>query len=198
MFLIEGKLVSDEVFEEKFVCDLSACKGACCVEGDYGAPLEEEEIKILDQIQDQIAPFLSESGKKVLEEEGNYGYRVELKKHTTTLINGRECAYMTTNEKGIAQCGIETAWRAGATDFRKPISCHLYPIRVSKNEVVDFEALNYDRWDICKAACTLGAKLKIPVYKFLKEPLIRKYGESFYEAMEAAAQSKTAEGEEEK
>jgi len=96
---------------------------------------------------------------------------------------------MTTNEKGIAQCGIEKAWKAGATDFRKPISCHLYPIRVKKNEVVDFEAINYDRWEICKAACSLGAKLQIPVYQFLKEPLIRKYGLSFYESLESAAKN---------
>jgi len=186
MFLIEGKLVSDEILEEKFVCDLSACKGACCVDGDYGAPLEKAEIEILEKIQEAISPFLSESGKAALKKEGLYTEQ-EGVGFTTTLVNGKECAYMTTNEKGIAQCGFETAWKAGATDFRKPISCHLYPIRVKKNEVVDFEALNYDRWDICKAACTLGSKLKVPVYKFLKEPLIRKYGESFYEALEEAA-----------
>lgn len=192
MFLINGKLVSDEIFEEKFVCDLSACKGACCVEGDYGAPLEKEETEILDQIQEKLRPFLSETGIKALDENGAYTTQSNVG-FTTTLVNGRECAYMTVNENGIAQCGIETAWKAGATDFRKPISCHLYPIRVKKNEVVDFEALNYDRWNICKAACTLGAKLKVPVYKFLKEPLIRKYGESFYEALEAAASEKDKE-----
>ncbi len=192
MFLIEGKLVSDEIFEEKFVCDLSACKGACCVEGDYGAPLEKEETEILEQIQEKLSPFLSEAGKEALKKDGSYVIQ-EGVGPTTTLVKGRECAYMTVNDKGIAQCGIETAWNAGATDFKKPISCHLYPIRVKKNEVVDFEALNYDRWEICKAACTLGAKLKIPVYKFLKEPLIRKYGEIFYSALEDAANNKEKE-----
>ncbi len=192
MFLIKGKLVSDEIFKEKFVCDLSACKGACCVEGDYGAPLEKEELDILEEIQSDLEPFLTEKGKTAIEKDGPY-VEVELNQMATTLVKGRECAYMTRSDNGVAQCGIEQAYKAGAVNFQKPISCHLYPIRINKNEEVDFEALNYDRWDICAAACTLGKTLKVPVYKFLETPLIRKFGAEFFEALEAAAQENSKE-----
>ena len=111
-------------------------------------------------------------------EDGTYG---------TSLVNNGPCAFMTKDVNGAAQCGIEQAWRAGEVDFRKPISCHLYPIRVSKNEIAGFEALNYDRWDICSAACSLGAEYQMPVYQFLKEAIIRKYGTEFYEELDAAA-----------
>ena len=193
MFLIKGKLVSDEIFKEKFVCDLSACKGACCVEGDFGAPLEKEELEILEEIQTDLEPFLTEKGKSAIEKDGPFVPVNELGQMATTLVNGRECAYMTRNDNGVAQCGIEQAYRAGAVNFQKPISCHLYPIRVNKNEEVDFEALNYDRWDICSAACTLGKTLKVPVYKFLETPLIRKFGAEFFEALEAVAQENSNE-----
>jgi hypothetical protein len=187
MLIIQGKLVSLDVVEEQFVCNLTACKGACCWEGDFGAPLEKEELKILESVYEEVRPFLSEQGRQAIEEHGLYSYSEEAGEYGTTLINQGPCAYMTYNQEGIAQCGIEEAYRAGKSDFRKPISCHLYPIRVLKREHLDFEALNYDRWDICSAACTLGAKLKVPVYQFLKEALIRKYGPAFYEELEAAA-----------
>lgn len=187
MIIIDGKLISDELVTEQFVCNLNACKGACCWEGDYGAPLEKEELKILEEIQDDISPFLTKEGKAAIAEQGAYVFVEEANDFATTLLENGACAYMTYDEKGIAQCGIEQAWKAGKTDFKKPISCHLYPIRVSKNEIVDFESLNYSQWDICSAACELGKSLKMPVYKFLKDAIIRKYGESFYEQLDAAA-----------
>jgi hypothetical protein len=188
MIIVQDKLVSDDVVEEQFLCNLSACKGACCWEGDAGAPLEQEELYILDAIYPQIKPFLSPRGIEEIETQGKYYYNQEDHEPATTLIDGGPCAYMTYTEQGIAQCGIEQAWKAGATEFRKPISCQLYPIRVEKNEDNGFEALNYDRWDICSAACSAGKAAKLPVYQFLKEAIVRKYGEDFYEELDAAAE----------
>jgi Protein of unknown function (DUF3109) len=188
MIIIQDILVSEEIVEEEFLCNLSACKGACCWEGDAGAPLEKDELQILTRIYDEVKPFLLPEGIKAIEEQGVYIYDEGWDSYETTLVNNGPCAYMTKNELGIAQCGIERAWKAGATDFRKPISCQLYPIRVSKNETAGFEALNYERWPICSAACDAGKKAKLPVYKFLKDALIRKYGEDFYAELEAAAE----------
>ena len=187
MLIIQDKLISDDVIHEQFICNLNACKGACCWEGDYGAPLEEDEKELLEKIYEKIKPHLTESGRKAIEEKGTSVYYKEAKEHGTSLQPNGACAFMTKNELGIAKCGIEQAHLAGDIDFKKPISCHLYPIRVNKDERVLFEALNYDRWDICSAACDLGKKEEVPVYQFLKEPLIRKYGEAFYEELEAAA-----------
>lgn len=188
MLIIQDKLISDDVVSEQFLCNLSACKGACCWEGDSGAPLEEAERAILDQIYDKIKPFLSKESQQVLEEEGKYTYYKKPGEYGTPLLNNAACAYMTYTESGVAQCGIEQAYKAGLTDFKKPISCHLYPIRVTENKESAFEALNYDRWDICSAACTLGKEQQLPVYQFLKEALIRKYGTAFYEELDHAAQ----------
>lgn len=187
MIIIQDKLVSDEVVEEHFICDLNACKGACCWEGDFGAPLAASELPILQRIYEQIKPFLLPEGIAAIEAQGAYVWIEETQDYATTLINNGPCAYMTRTDSGIAQCGIEAAWRAGATDFQKPVSCHLYPIRVEKNEIAGFEALNYDRWHICSAACTLGERAKMPVYRFLKEAIIRQYGEAFYEELDGAA-----------
>jgi Protein of unknown function (DUF3109) len=187
MLIIQEILVSDEVIKQHFLCNLTACKGACCWEGDFGAPLEDAEREILDKEYEAIKPFLTEAGKAVIEQEGKYSWYEEPKEFGTPLIQKAACAYMTYNELGIAQCGIEQAHKAGATNFLKPISCHLYPIRVNKDEALGFEALNYDRWDICKAACSLGKKEKLPVYRFVKNAIIRKYGADFYEELDAAA-----------
>ena len=186
MVIVQDKLVSEEVLREAFVCNLEACKGACCWEGDFGAPLDPEELPVLEHILNAVEPFLLPEAVSLLREKGAYDY-FEGAPGTPLMPNGA-CAYMTYDESGKAQCGIEQAWRAGATDFRKPISCHLYPIRIRKDRKGVFEALNYDRWDICSAACQLGKKLKVPVYQFLKEALIRKYGEAFYEELDAAAE----------
>lgn len=184
MVIVQEKLVSEDVFNKRFVCDLSACKGACCWEGDLGAPLEPEEVEILETIREKLRPYLPERANEVLDQKGTHEVDEEINMVATTLLDDGPCAYMTRDEKGIAQCGIELAWKDGAVDFQKPISCHLYPIRVSKNPQVGFEALNYEEWNICSAACTKGEQLKVPVYQFLKTPLIRKYGEAFYEEME--------------
>ena len=186
MLIVQDILISQDVVEEKFLCQLDACKGACCWEGDFGAPLEKEEMDTLREIYPDIKPFLREAGIKAIEEQGLFvQFEGDSGVFGTTLIDGRDCAYLTYEENGIAKCGIEKAYEAGATDFQKPISCHLYPIRVSKNEKTGFEALNYDRWDICSAACSAGEKAKLPIYQFLKTALIRKYGEDFFEELDA-------------
>lgn len=188
MVVIGDVLVSDEVVSEKFVCNLNSCKGACCWEGDFGAPISEAEKQILDDIYLSIKPFLSAEGQEVLENKGKYTYYKQVDEWGTPLLNNAACAYLTYSELGIAQCGIEKAYLAGATQFIKPISCHLYPIRV-KNEVAGYEWLNYEKWNICSAACSLGKDLKIPVFQFVKSALIRKYGTAFYEELDAYYQT---------
>lgn len=187
MIIVQDKLVSDELVEEQFICNLSACKGACCWEGDSGAPLEEAELPILDSIFERVKPFLSPAGIQAIEQQGKYVWFDEAEEYGTPLVDNGPCAYMTLGAGGTAQCGIEAAYRAGAIDFQKPISCHLYPIRVGKNEELGFEALNYHQWDICSAACELGRKEKMPVYRFLREAIVRKYGQEFYEELDGAA-----------
>ncbi len=187
MIIIEDKIIGDEVVEAQFVCNLKACKGACCWEGDYGAPLTDEEREILSKIYEDVKPFLTEEGKAVIESQGIYVYVKESKEYATTLIDNKACAYMTFDEIGVAQCGIEQAHRAGATDFIKPISCHLYPVRIENNGI--FDMIDYDKWEICSAACELGKQLQMPVYQFVKDALIRKYGEEFYQALEGAVSS---------
>ncbi len=181
MLSIDDKLVSLDVVEEQFVCDLTACKGACCVYGDYGAPLEESELEILNDIYEQVKPYLTKEGIESVEEEGKYVFNEETEKYATPLRSDGACAY-TVFENGIALCGIEKAWKDGKIDFQKPISCHLYPIRVTQHR--HYEAVNYERWNICKAACKNGNKLKVPVYRFLKDAIVRKYGMDFYNVLD--------------
>ena len=177
MILVENAVISDDIKENFFVCDLDKCKGACCVEGDLGAPLEVSELEVLEEAYPEVKPYLSKEGIEAIEGEGLYIKDFE-GDYSTTTIGGKECAFAVYDEQGILKCGIEQAFFDGKISFRKPVSCHLYPIRVTKYD--HYEALNYDRWSICKAACILGDKLGVPVYKFLKEPLIRKYGEDWY------------------
>jgi hypothetical protein len=182
MIEIDDKLVSEELLEKKFVCDLSACKGECCIAGNAGAPVDEDEVAILDDIIIDIKPYMRKQGVEAVEAQGAYvvGYNNELE---TPLINGVECVYVTFDAKGTALCAIEQAHKDGKVDFKKPISCHLYPIRLKEYET--FTAVNYDKWDICKDACSCGSKLDVPVYKFLKEPIKRKFGNEFYKQLEA-------------
>jgi len=188
MYIIDNIIVSDEVTEEHFACNLTACKGACCWEGDFGAPLEKEELSILEKIYPKVAPYLTEEGKSAISEQGFYTVNEKLGGWDTTLVDNAACAYMTLTEQGMAMCGIEQAHRDGEIDWKKPISCHLYPIRVRSKPEANFEALNYDVWDICSAACTKGEKEKIRVYEFAKPALIRKYGEEWYGALVAAVE----------
>ena len=185
MIAIDDILVSNEVVEEQFICDLEKCKGGCCVDGDAGAPLEKAELLELKSVYNAVLPYLSEESKIVLEKEGKYVYDNEFGWVTPTLSNGM-CAYGMVDKKGIVKCGIEQAFNDGKISWKKPISCHLFPIRIKKTkrgEVVNYEP----REDLCAPACALGKKLKLPVYQFLKEPLIRKFGKDFYEALAATA-----------
>ncbi|MDN5215402.1 DUF3109 family protein [Fulvivirgaceae bacterium BMA12] len=180
MILIEKTVISDDVKDKLFVCDLEKCKGACCVEGDLGAPLEDDELPILDDIYEKVKPYLSEAGNQAIEQQGKYILDEE-NEYSTPTINGKECAYAIYDEKGILKCGIELAYRDGKVPFQKPISCHLYPIRITRYD--DYDAINYNQWHICSDACVLGESLNVPVYKFLKEPLIRKYGKNWYDEL---------------
>lgn len=186
MYIIGNIMISDDVADEQFACNLNACKGACCWEGDFGAPLEDKELSILEDIYPAVAPYLTEEGRSAIAKQGLYTKNEQTGGHDTPLVDHAACAYMTLNDQGMAMCGIEQAHRAGDIDWKKPISCHLYPIRVKSNPAANFEALNYDRWDICSAACSKGKQEKIRVFEFAKEALIRKYGVLWYEELAAA------------
>jgi len=180
MILIDNTVISDDIKEQFFVCDLDKCKGACCVEGDLGATLEKKELEILEENYQKVKPFLNKEGIAAIEKQGTYIVDKE-GDYSTPTVSGKECAYAIYDDKGILKCGIEQAYFAGKTKFRKPISCHLYPIRITKYD--HYDALNYDRWHVCSPACGLGEKLGVPIYKFLKDSLIRKYGEEWYEEL---------------
>lgn len=185
MIEIDNTLIADELLEKKFVCDLNACKGECCVAGDAGAPLEQEELKILKDILPKVLPYLTEEGKKAISEKGIYEIDEDGDYVTPLISTGtKPCAFIVYDEKKIAKCGIEQAYLDGKIDFKKPISCHLYPVRLSQNNM--YTLVNYNHWSVCKDACTLGNKLDVKVYKFLKEPLTRKFGAEWFKKLEAA------------
>lgn len=188
MLLIEDKLVHEEVIQKHFVCDLNACKGACCVEGEGGAPLEKGEIEYLKDHFEEIKAFLTPEGIAVVEKQGVFTkHPNDEYTRKTSLINGGACAFINYDD-GVAGCGIEKAYEAGVIDFKKPVSCHLYPIRIEKSSAGSTDILRFDEWEICDPACKLGSQLKVPLYKFLKDALIRKYGASFYEGLDATVQ----------
>lgn len=187
MIIIDNKMVSDEVIEAQFVCDLNKCKGGCCVDGDAGAPLAKDELKKLDEVYEGVLPYLDEESKKELRDQGRYVFDKEFGWVTPT-IGGRICVYGITDGKGIVKCGIEQAYNEGKIGWKKPISCHLYPIRIKLSKNKQHEYVNYEpREDLCKAGCSLGKRLKVPVYVFLKDALVRKYGDEFYATLEASA-----------
>ena len=188
---VKDKVVSTQIFERKFVCDLNACKGACCVEGDAGAPLTFEEVDLLEESLQAIKPYMRPEGIAAVEKTGVF-YMDDDNEPVTTLVNGAECAFVFFDEQGITKCAVEQAFLDGKTDFKKPISCHLYPIRVKK--YTEFEALAYDEWQICAPACACGEKLDVPVFRFLKEPLIRAYGEEFFRELETVNEEIRKEG----
>jgi len=183
MFQLGKTIVSEDILEKDFVCNLSACHGACCVDGDAGAPLSEEETKILQDIYPLVKPFLRKEGIAAIEAQGTWvnGTDGDLE---TPLIDNKDCAYVIFDGK-TALCGIEQAYNQGIVKWKKPVSCHLYPIRVK--DFSDFSAVNYDRWDICDPACSLGAELEVPVYKFVKEALVRRFGIDWYTELEKVA-----------
>ncbi len=176
MIVVDNKTVSDDIANIKFVCKLKKCKGACCVEGDAGAPLLEEEIAQLEDCIDEVRIHMTEKGLNVVDETGVFEYDMA-GEFVTPLVNGRECAFANFTD-GIAWCAIERAFDEGKIEFRKPVSCHLYPIRITSYE--DFDAVNYHKWPICCDALVHGNRLGVPLYKFLKDPLISRYGETWY------------------
>ncbi len=187
MIAIGHVLVSDQVISEQFVCDLHKCKGACCVDGDAGAPLSNAELKNIDEIFEAVLPYLGEESKAEIIRQGKYVYDREFGWVTPT-INSKICVYGIKDKDGIVKCGIEQAFNDGKTQWKKPVSCHLFPIIAKKSSKGITEYVNYEpREDHCKPGCALGVKLKVPVYQFLKEPLIRKFGQNFYEDLEATA-----------
>ncbi len=185
MIAIDDVLVSDLVVEEQFVCDLHKCKGGCCEDGDAGAPLEKDELDMLNQIYETVKPYLTKEGVKEIESRGRYNYDREFGWVTPT-IEGNMCAYGLRDKNGIIKCGIEQAYYDGKINWKKPVSCHLYPIKIKKAK--EYEMVNYEpRETMCQPGCVLGRKLKVPAYVFLKDALIRKYGEDFYAALDQAA-----------
>ncbi len=188
MIIIDHVLVSDQVVEEQFVCDLSKCKGGCCEDGDAGAPLENKEKEYIKDFFEMVKPYMTKEGIKEIKQVGPYLYDREFGWVTPT-IDGKICAYGYKDKEGIIKCAFEQAYNDGKIPWKKPISCHLFPIKLSKSKSdPGIEYMNYEpREDLCKAACSLGKKLKVPAYVFLKESIIRKYGETFYETLDATA-----------
>lgn len=185
MIPVGSSLVSDDVSDVRFVCDVARCKGACCVAGDAGAPLEPEEIELLQENLEGFMPFMTPQGLEAINQGGVFDYDMS-GKFVTPLVEGRECAFAYFSGS-IARCAIEKAWELGKSAFRKPVSCHLYPIRISHYN--GFDAVNYHQWSVCYKALIKGKNENVPLYRFLREPLIRKYGEGWYnELIEAIAQ----------
>lgn len=187
MISIDNTLVSDQIISEEFVCNISKCKGECCVAGEAGAPLEKDEVTFLEKNYSKIKPFLNKKGIKSIESQGVFvkGLDGDLE---TPLVEGKECAYTVFSDSGVASCGIEKAYQQGVINFQKPISCHLYPVRVQNYE--SMIAVNYHSWSICSDACSLGESLKIPIYVFVKTALIRKFGEKWYSELTEHAKNR--------
>jgi hypothetical protein len=187
MIAIDNILVSDQLISEQFVCDLHKCKGACCVDGDAGAPLDRKELKNIDDVFDAVLPYLNEESKAEISRQGRYVHDKEFGWVTPT-INSKVCVYGIKDKDGIVKCGIEQAYIDGKVKWKKPVSCHLFPVISKQSSNGKTQYVNYEpREDHCKAACSLGKKLKVPVYQFLKEPLVRKFGQEFYNALDATA-----------
>lgn len=187
MFQLGKTIVSEDILEKEFVCNIAACKGQCCIDGEAGAPLDEEETKILEKIYPKVKPFLRPEGIKAIEDQGTW-IKSDFDELETPLINGADCAYVIFDKKNTALCAIEEAYNQGLVDWKKPISCHLYPIRVKNYS--EFAAINYHKWEICDDACSLGKELQVPVYKFVKQALIRKFGENWYDELEKVAEKR--------
>ena len=185
MIQIKDTLISDDIITECFVCDLSRCKGECCIAGDSGAPVGEEEKKTMEDVLPHVLPYMTPEGRRTVELMGAWVVDSYDRCPVTPLIDGKECAYLIKNDEGISLCAIEQAYNDGKIRFKKPISCHLYPIRLS--QIMSYTALNYHRWEVCSDACVLGKKLGVPIYKFLKEPLTARFGKNWYAELELTA-----------
>lgn len=185
MIEVGAVLVSEELIREEFVCNLSKCKGACCIEGDAGAPLSQDELGVLAEIYPKVKPYMTPKGIEAVETYGTHVVDLDGDLTTPCVDGDKECAYVTW-EGEITKCAIEKAYEEGDIAWKKPISCHLYPIRTTAYP--DFDVLHYDRWHICSAACSFGRELKVPVYQFLKDPLTRRYGTEWYDELQDAVQ----------
>ena len=183
MLIVQDCIVTEDLVDKCFACDLAQCKGACCIEGDCGAPLLEEEIPILEKVLPEVEPYMTAEGLDVVHREGVSALD-NAAEPCTPLVNNRECAYVAWGEDGTAYCAIEQAFRDGKIDWKKPVSCHLYPIRV--DIFGQFTAVNYHQWDICRCAVKCGNTCGIPLYEYLKEPLVRRFGEAWYADLLAA------------
>ncbi len=195
MYIIDQTIVSDDIFEIEFICDLEQCRGACCVEGDAGAPLNEEEIAILEDIVDEVKPYMTPAGIQEIEQTGTFDYD-EDGSFVTPLIDGRDCAYIYFDEQGIAKCAIEKAFEEGCSGplehkFKKPVSCHLYPVRLVQLD--EYVAVNYHKWQICKKALKKGKSVGLPLYKYLREPLVRYFGQAWYDDLYAEGERRQKE-----
>lgn len=188
MFQIGKTIISEEIIENDFVCNLSACKGVCCIDGNAGAPVDDDETEIMVDIYQDVKPFLRPEGIAIIEAQGAF-IKGEDGEWETPLVNDSECAYVVFNENGVTKCGIEEAYNQGVITWKKPVSCHMYPIRV--REYTELTAVNYHKWQICDDACSLGKELQVPIYKFVKEALIRKFGEAWYVELEEVAKEHT-------
>lgn len=181
MFVVGRTLVSRDVLERKFVCDLAACKGACCVQGDAGAPLLPTEVATMHDALAAVLPYMDGEGKTEVARTGVFTVDAE-GDQVTPLIDGGRCAFSVFDTEGVAKCAFEQAFNDGKTTFKKPVSCHLYPIRVK--QLTEYQAVNYDKWDICQPACACGDRLKVPVYKFVREALVRRFGPGWFAELE--------------
>jgi len=184
---IDNVLISDDVIEKKFVCDLAKCKGGCCEDGDAGAPLDQDELETIVNLYGQVKPYLSEAAVAEIEKKGKYVYHKEFGWVTPTLGNDSEiCVYGVREKDGIIKCAFEQAYYDGKTKWKKPVSCHLFPIIIKKGKNGHCDKMNYEpRERLCNPACSLGRQLRVPAYQFLKEAVIRKFGEVFYDALDA-------------
>ena len=187
---IDDKLISADVFEKCFACDIAQCAGICCVLGDSGAPLDKKEKRILQREYEHFVAYMKPEGRKAVEQQGHTVIDPD-GDLVTPLINGKECAYSNTDAGGACYCAIERAFLDGKTTFRKPISCYLYPVRIK--QVGEFTCLNYDVWSACACARTKGAAENTPVFRFLQHPIIARFGPSFYEKMLALSAGGTKE-----
>lgn len=187
MIILEDTLISEDLLERKFCCNLNACKGACCIEGDWGAPLEESEVSLIEEQLPNILPYLSSTSQHKIRENGFFELDDEGERVTNCLSDGK-CVFAIENRNGILGCGIEKAFLEGKTHFRKPISCHLYPVRLIRTET--YTAVNYHQWNICNAACSKGEELGLPVFRFVKDALIRRFGEEWFNALQELSDQK--------
>ncbi len=192
MILIQDKILSEDVIEKQFICDLTRCKGDCCQDGDFGAPVTPNEQLIMKDIYDDVIPYMDQDCLDKVEQKGMFTHFKEDKEDIdfigTTLMDDGRCVFMGRNEIGISYCSIEKAFLDKKVSWQKPVSCHLYPIRVEEDKNTGMTYVNYNKWDICSAACEKGKKADVAVYEFTKDALIRKFGEPFYEELDALAQ----------